>query len=83
LNLEKLRDRFSAAKAEQKNHVIKNSVEPLASLDYSKEDYSVIIDHRWSKVENKKLLKLVYWYDNEWAYSSKVVDIVKMTSNYY
>ena len=83
INLGELKNKFKKVEAEQKYHVIKNSIEPLTSADYTKEDFSVIIDHRWSKVENKKLLKLVYWYDNEWGYSNKVVDMVKMISNYY
>ena len=61
-----------------KNQVIKvfhNNSEPLTSLDYAGEEYSAIIDHRWTKIENQRHLKLVYWYDNEWGYSSRVVDL--------
>ena len=64
-------------------NVIKNSIKPLVSMDYAKEDFSVIIDHRWTKVEGGKLLKIVYWYDNEWGYSNRVVDIVKLIATKY
>jgi glyceraldehyde 3-phosphate dehydrogenase len=65
----------------QKYKVVRNSVEPLTSVDYRGEEYSVIIDHRWTKVENGRHLKLVYWYDNEWGYSSRVVDLIKRMAN--
>ncbi len=78
LELEKLRDSFYEFEKEQKYKVIKNSTKPLVSLDYAKEEYSAIIDHRWTQVENSNLLKLVYWYDNEWGYSNRVVDIVEL-----
>ena len=69
----------------EKRHpkVLHNSMEPLTSVDYLREEYSVIVDHRWTKVMNGKLIKLVYWYDNEWGYSSKVVDLMEKISNYY
>ncbi len=73
---EELISRLKDAESKQKVKVFKNSVEPLTSLDYAGEDYSVIIDHRWTKVEKGRHLKLVYWYDNEWGYSNRVVDVV-------
>jgi len=69
-------ERLYNIQANQKYKIIKNSIEPLTSLDYTGEEFSAIVDHRWTKVENERLLKLVYWYDNEWGYSSRVVDLV-------
>jgi len=83
IDAEDLKKRFEDFASKQKYHVIKNSTKPLVSMDYAKEDYSVIIDHRWTKVEGGKLLKIVYWYDNEWGYSNRVVDIVKLISTKY
>lgn len=67
---------FAKYEKKQRHAVIHNSIEPLTSLDYCGEEYSAIIDQRWTKVENKRHIKLVYWYDNEWGYSSRVVDLV-------
>ena len=64
----------------QKNHtfpIIKLSIDPLVSLDYLGEKYSVIVDKRWLKVINKKLIKIVLWYDNEFGYSCNVVRQLK------
>jgi len=78
-----IKEKFYEFESNQNYNIIKNSIKPLVSMDYAKEDYSVIIDQRWTKVENKNLLKLVYWYDNEWGYSNRVVDLVKLITSKY
>ena len=40
------------------------------------------MDHRWTNVVNDNLLKMVLWYDNEWGYSSRVVDQVNFVANH-
>ncbi len=67
----------------QELKIIKNSFDPLVSLDYLKSDFSVHIDHRWSEVISGRLLKLVLWYDNEWGYTSKVIDQSKFILKNY
>lgn len=62
---------------EQKNKILFNSFEPLVSSDFQKEEFTTIIDHRFTHVQNQKMVKLVLWYDNEWGYASKVVEILK------
>ena len=39
--------------------------------------YSAIIDHRWTAINDSNYLKLVLWYDNEWAYICRVLDLSK------
>ncbi len=65
----------------QQYKVILNSFEPLVSSDFAKEEYTTIIDHRFTNVIHKKMLKFVLWYDNEWGYASKVLEIVNKTIN--
>ena len=67
---------FKEAEAKQTHHVIKTTDEPLVSMDYIRNDYSTILDTRWIQVNNRNHIELVYWYDNEWGYSSRVVDIL-------
>ena len=68
---------FEKAEKEQKYNIIETTDEPLISIDYVKNDHSAIIDTRWIQVNNGNHIELVYWYDNEWGYSSRIVDIVK------
>ncbi|RLA74874.1 MAG: aldehyde dehydrogenase [Epsilonproteobacteria bacterium] len=62
----------------QKFDIFLNNYDPLVSKDFQKQTFSTIIDHRWTDVKNSHLIKLVLWYDNEWGYASKVLDIVKL-----
>ena len=83
LNLEKKTDReeivsiFENMENTQTLDIIHNNMEPLVSLDFIKAKYSAVVDHRWTDVINGTMVKLVLWYDNEWGYSSRVVDQVK------
>lgn len=74
INLEKLLDLFN--QYEKKNpKIIHNNHDALVSTDFIKTDYSVAVDHRFTHVKNN-YIKLMTWYDNEWGYSSRVVDLV-------
>ena len=83
MDKDELLKKFENFEKEQEYNVIKNSMEPLTSIDYAGEEASVIIDQRWTKVEKNRLLKLVYWYDNEWGYSCRTVDLVKKIGESY
>ena len=71
---------FEEIEKVQSIKVIHNNIDPLVSLDFLQSEYSAIVDHRWTDVINGNLLKIVLWYDNEWGYSSRVVDQVHYVS---
>ena len=71
---------FEEIEKTQTIKVIHNNMEPLVSLDFLKSDYSATVDHRWTDIINGSLLKMVLWYDNEWGYSSRVVDQVNFVA---
>ena len=52
--------------------------EPLVSIDFKGIKQSCVIDIRWIKLINEQKMKLVLWYDNEWGYSQRVVDLAKL-----
>jgi glyceraldehyde 3-phosphate dehydrogenase len=60
----------------QQYKIILNNHAPLVSSDFQAQEYTTIIDHRFTTVTQGKLLNMLVWYDNEWGYASKVVDIV-------
>lgn len=76
-SIDQLVNMFKKEEKEQKHKIIQTTSEPLISIDYVKNDYSVILDTRWIQVNNERHIELVYWYDNEWGYSSRIADIVK------
>ena len=51
---------------------------PLVSIDFNGNDASSIIDSQSTKVIGGRLVKVLAWYDNEWGYSSRVRDLLKL-----
>lgn len=51
------------------------SEEPLVSRDYNGDSRSSIVDALSTMVIGKNLIKVIAWYDNEWAYSCRVIDL--------
>ena len=49
---------------------------PLVSVDYKKDERSSIVDALSTMVIDGNMAKVVSWYDNEWGYSSRIVDLV-------
>jgi glyceraldehyde 3-phosphate dehydrogenase len=54
---------------------------PLVSRDFAGNEASSIVDGLSTKVINGKLVKVLSWYDNEWAYSNRVIDLVKFVAD--
>ena len=53
------------------------SDEPLVSIDFRGNPYSSIVDAPYTKVMDGNFLKVLSWYDNEWGYSSRCVDLLR------
>ncbi len=51
--------------------------EPLVSIDFRRNAHSSIVDAAYTKVMDGDFLKVLAWYDNEWGYSSRCVDLLK------
>jgi len=51
--------------------------EPLVSIDFKMDTRSSIIDALSTMVINGNMLKIVSWYDNEWGYSNRAIDLVE------
>jgi len=56
--------------------------EPLVSIDFNKNPHSSIVDASLTYVINKRLVKVIAWYDNEWGYSCRVRDLVEYISRH-
>lgn len=50
---------------------------PLVSKDFNGSNYSSIFDAELTRVIEGKMVKVLSWYDNEWAYSRRVVDLIE------
>ncbi|HUM35209.1 MAG TPA: type I glyceraldehyde-3-phosphate dehydrogenase, partial [Candidatus Saccharicenans sp.] len=65
-----------AANGELKG-ILDYTEEPLVSVDFMANSHSSIVDGLSTKVIDGTLVKVLAWYDNEWGYSCRVVDLVK------
>jgi glyceraldehyde-3-phosphate dehydrogenase (NAD(P)) len=78
--------------AEQLNDVLKDAAEnslrgileyndlPLVSSDYRGTDASSIVDASLTMVMGGDMVKVIAWYDNEWGYSQRVVDLAELVA---
>ncbi len=65
-------------KASRGSSYLAFSDEPLVSSDYRGNPYSSTVDGLSTMVVGSNLARVVAWYDNEWAYSCRVVDLVEL-----
>ncbi|PYP87335.1 MAG: type I glyceraldehyde-3-phosphate dehydrogenase [Blastocatellia bacterium AA13] len=61
--------------------ILAYSDEPLVSADFRRNSNSSILDTEYTNVMDGKLVKLLSWYDNEWGYSCRVVDLIKFIAD--
>lgn len=54
--------------------------EPLVSVDFNTDEHSAIIDGLSTIVMDGNKIKVLAWYDNEWGYSCRVVDLTKLVA---
>jgi len=75
---EEVNSAFKNAANNQLKGIMEYSEEPLVSSDIVGNPHSCIIDGLSTKVmgENGRLLKILSWYDNEWGYSCRLVDLI-------
>jgi glyceraldehyde 3-phosphate dehydrogenase len=57
--------------------ILRYSEEPLVSSDIVKSPFSAIFDSGLTTVIDRTLVKVVAWYDNEWGYSNRLVDLAE------
>ncbi|MDR5658973.1 type I glyceraldehyde-3-phosphate dehydrogenase [Serpentinicella sp. ANB-PHB4] len=73
---EELNKTLSEAAANSLKGILEYSEEPLVSVDYKQDPNSSIVDGLSTIVTGDNMVKIVSWYDNEWGYSVRVVDLV-------
>ena len=67
---------FRAAAGGPMKGILGVSDEPLVSIDYTGDARSSIVDLKSTNVLDGRMVKVLSWYDNEWGYSQRVVDLV-------
>jgi len=81
VTVEEVNAAFKAAAEGKMNGILNFSMEPLVSSDYNTTTYSSTVDGLTTIVLGDRKVKVIAWYDNEWGYSARVVDLTKKIAN--
>src|SRR5687768_3154651 len=68
---------FMAAAAGPLKGILEVATAPLVSIDFRGNPHSAIVDADYTKVMGQDFVKVLAWYDNEWGYSSRCVDLLR------
>jgi len=71
-----INDALRAAANGRMKGILKVSDEPLVSSDFIGDEHSSIVDAASTMVLGGNMAKVLAWYDNEWAYSVRVADLI-------
>ena len=82
VNVDFVNKAFYAAANGPMKHVLEYSEEPLVSRDIIGNPHSAVFDSPLTMVLDSRLVKVFAWYDNEWGYSNRLVDMVQAMSKY-
>jgi glyceraldehyde 3-phosphate dehydrogenase len=77
VTVEEINAAFIEASQGAMKGVLGFTIEPLVSIDFNSNPHSATIDGLSTMVMGKRKVKVLAWYDNEWGYSARVVDLVK------
>lgn len=74
---EQVNDVFKKAMEGPMKGILSLTMEPLVSIDFNNTSDSAVIDGLSTMVIGDRKVKVLAWYDNEWGYSARVVDLTK------
>ncbi|KHE71525.1 glyceraldehyde-3-phosphate dehydrogenase [Halobacillus sp. BBL2006] len=78
---EEINEAFARVARREMKGILEFNDEPLVSIDYTTSPSSAIIDSLSTQVIEDRKVKVLAWYDNEWGYSCRVVDLAKYVGN--
>lgn len=70
-----------ASKKPELKDIIAFNMLPLVSIDYKKDPHSTIVDGLSTLVMEGNMVKIFTWYDNEWGYSTRTVEVTKLIAD--
>ena len=74
---EEVNETFKHAAQGAYKGIIEYVTAPLVSIDFRGNAHSAMLDAPYTKVLDGDLVKVIAWYDNEWGYSSRCVDLLR------
>ena len=74
---DQVNDALRAAAEGELEGILGYSEEPLVSMDFKGDERSSIVDGPLTNVQGGNMVKIIAWYDNEWGYSCRMVDLAQ------
>ena len=81
VSAEKVNNAFITASTSTMKGILGVSNEELVSMDFKKNSHSSIVDLALTMVMGGDLVKVFAWYDNEWGYSERLIDLTVYAGN--
>ena len=78
VTIEEINEAYIKASEGRMKDILEYSDEPLVSSDYKGNPHSCIIDGLSTMVMEKRMVKVMGWYDNEWGYSCRTADLAAL-----
>ncbi|WP_462274176.1 type I glyceraldehyde-3-phosphate dehydrogenase [Filifactor alocis] len=78
--VEEINKAFETAANTEMKGILGYCEEPLVSIDFKKDKRSSIVDALSTMMIDKHMAKIVAWYDNEWGYSNRVLDLTRIVN---
>jgi glyceraldehyde 3-phosphate dehydrogenase len=78
VTVEEVNEAYMQASAGKMKGILEYNDEPLVSSDYKGNSHSCIIDGLSTIVMEKRMVKVMGWYDNEWGYSCRTADLAAL-----
>ncbi len=75
---EEINAAFKKASQEQLKGIMDYTEEPLVSIDFNHSTYSAVVDAQSTMVIGGDLAKVFAWYDNEWGFSCRMVELIEL-----
>jgi glyceraldehyde 3-phosphate dehydrogenase len=80
-SIQQVNDAVRTAADGPMRRVVEYSEDPLVSSDIIGNSHSSIFDALSTKSQEDGYVRILSWYDNEWGYSNRVVDLIEMMAN--
>jgi glyceraldehyde 3-phosphate dehydrogenase len=69
-----------AARSARLRGILGYEARPLVSADYARDPRSAVVDALSTRVTDRRLVKVMAWYDNEWGYANRLVELAALVA---
>jgi len=80
VSADEVNESFKIASKGKLKGILDYTEEPLVSVDFMANPHSGIVDGLFTRITDENLVKILAWYDNEWGFSCRMIDLIKYIS---